>query len=127
MEYLEGETLGARLQKGAVPLLQALTIATQIADALDKAHRAGITHRDVKPGNIMLTKAGAKVLDFGLAKVSSKAGPFGPAGAPGPKDPAYVPTALPTMSAPLTAEGSILGTFQRPAWRSDRDADVRST
>ena len=60
MEYLEGETLAERLQKGALPLDQALRYAIEIADALDKAHRQGVTHRDLKPGNIMLTKAGAK-------------------------------------------------------------------
>src|SRR5436190_14168708 len=54
LEYLEGQTLAERLTKGALPLDQALTFAIQIADALDKAHRAGIVHRDLKPGNIML-------------------------------------------------------------------------
>ncbi len=60
MEYLEGETLAQRLEQGALPLDQALKVAIEIADALDKAHRQGIVHRDLKPGNIMLTKAGAK-------------------------------------------------------------------
>ncbi len=60
MEYLEGDTLAQRLEQGALPLDQALTVAIEIADALDKAHRQGITHRDLKPGNIMLTKAGAR-------------------------------------------------------------------
>ena len=69
MEYLEGETLADRLGKGALPLDQALKYAIEIADALDKAHRQGVTHRDLKPANIMLTKAGAKLLDFGLAKL----------------------------------------------------------
>ena len=69
MEYLEGETLAARLTKGPLPLDQVLRYATEIADALDKAHRKGITHRDLKPGNIMITKAGTKLLDFGLAKL----------------------------------------------------------
>src|ERR1700693_5058458 len=69
MEYLEGETLAARLGKGPLPLDQVLKYAIEIADALDKAHRKGITHRDLKPGNIMLTKAGTKLLDFGLAKL----------------------------------------------------------
>ena len=59
MEYLEGDTLAQRLTKGALPLDRALQVAIEIADALDKAHRQGITHRDLKPGNIMLTKAGA--------------------------------------------------------------------
>ena len=68
MEYLEGQTLAQRLQKGALPLEQVLQYAIEIADALDKAHRKGVTHRDLKPGNIMLTKTGTKLLDFGLAK-----------------------------------------------------------
>ena len=75
MEYMEGETLAARIEKGALPLDQALKLATQIADALDRAHRAGVTHRDVKPQNIMLTRDGVKVLDFGLAKSMTKPGP----------------------------------------------------
>src|SRR5439155_1461276 len=68
MEYLEGETIGQRLEKGPLPLDQALRVAIEIADALDNAHREGITHRDLKPGNVILTKGGAKLLDFGLAK-----------------------------------------------------------
>jgi len=75
MEMIEGETLAARIEKGALPLHQALKFATQIADALDRAHRAGISHRDIKPQNIMLTRDGVKVLDFGLAKSMSKPGP----------------------------------------------------
>src|SRR5215468_4527214 len=68
MECVEGETLAKRLEKGPLPLEQVLKYGAQIADALDKAHRAGIVHRDLKPGNIMLTAGGAKLLDFGLAK-----------------------------------------------------------
>jgi eukaryotic-like serine/threonine-protein kinase len=68
MEYLEGETLDRRLHKGSLPLKQTLEFGVQIAEALEKAHRAGIVHRDLKPGNIMLTPSGAKLLDFGLAK-----------------------------------------------------------
>src|SRR5438876_413533 len=68
MQFLEGETLGDRLTRGALPVDQALNFAVQVASALDKAHRAGVVHRDLKPGNIMLTRTGAKLLDFGLAK-----------------------------------------------------------
>ena len=115
MEYLEGDTLAQRLQKGALPLDQALQVAVEIADALDKAHRQGITHRDLKPGNIMLTKAGAKLLDFGLAKLR-------------PADPAEGLTALPTQEAPLTEQGTILGTFQymAPEQLEGQEADART-
>jgi Tol biopolymer transport system component len=68
MEYLDGETLAERLVHGAMPLDDVVRHATEIADALDKAHRLGIIHRDLKPGNVVLTKSGAKLLDFGLAK-----------------------------------------------------------
>ena len=94
MEYLEGETLSQRLEKSALPLDQALRYAIEIADALDKAHRQGIVHRDLKPGNIMLTTAGAKLLDFGLAKLKPVGGDAGLTG-------------LPTQSAGLTGEGAI--------------------
>jgi len=70
MEYLEGETLAKLLEKGPLPLAQVLKYGVEIADALDKAHRQGIIHRDLKPGNIMQTKSGAKLLDFGLAKAA---------------------------------------------------------
>jgi serine/threonine protein kinase len=100
MELLDGETLAARLEKGALPLDQALTIAIQIASALDKAHRAGITHRDLKPGNIMLTRSGAKLLDFGLAKTN----------APTVADAGL--SMLATTPPNLTVQGAILGTLQ---------------
>ena len=117
MEYLEGETLAARLTKGPLPTAQVLTIAVEIADALDKAHRQGITHRDLKPGNIMLTKAGAKLLDFGLAKLR----PAGRVGADGF-------TAAVTQSEPLTGKGAILGTLQymAPEQLEGKDADHRT-
>ena len=74
MEHLEGETLAARLARGPLTAAQALLFAAQLASALDKAHRAGLVHRDLKPGNVMLTRSGAKLLDFGLATH----GPVGP-------------------------------------------------
>ena len=70
MECVEGETLAKRIEKGPLPLDQVLKVGAQIADALDKAHRSGVVHRDLKPGNIMLPPTGAKLLDFGLAKPS---------------------------------------------------------
>jgi eukaryotic-like serine/threonine-protein kinase len=70
MELLEGETLENRLRKGPLPLEQVCKYGAQIASGLDKAHRRGILHRDLKPGNVMLTKSGAKLLDFGLAKAT---------------------------------------------------------
>jgi serine/threonine-protein kinase len=101
MEYVEGETLATRLLKGPLPIEQVLRYAVEIADALDKAHRKGITHRDIKPGNIMLTKSGTKLLDFGLAKLKQEATP---AGTP--------MSQLPTLSHSPTVEGTILGTLQ---------------
>ena len=71
MEHLEGETLSVRLEKGALPLEQTLQYAIHIADALDKVHRQAVVHRDLKPGHIMLTKSGVKLLDFGLAKLQA--------------------------------------------------------
>src|SRR5579864_4519027 len=73
MEFLEGETLAKRLEKGPLPTAELLRIAIEIADALEKAHRQGVIHRDLKPGNIMLTKGSAKLLDFGLAKATGLA------------------------------------------------------
>src|SRR5215813_3790429 len=68
LEFLEGETLGSRVRRGPLPPDQVLKYGAQIGDALDKAHRRGVVHRDLKPDNIMLTKSGVKLLDFGLAK-----------------------------------------------------------
>ena len=118
MEYLEGETLAERIAKGALPLDQALRYAIQIADALDKAHRQGVTHRDLKPANIMLTKAGAKLLDFGLAKLKQ----------PDVKADLATLAATRTQEQPLTEKGTVLGTVQymAPEQLEGRDADHRS-
>src|SRR4030088_1648809 len=101
MEYLEGESLAQRLLKGSLPLEQVLQFAIEIADALDKAHRKGVTHRDLKPGNIMLTKTGTKLLDFGLAKLKEEVAPAN-----------VQLSELPTANDPLTAKGTIVGTLQ---------------
>jgi Tol biopolymer transport system component len=115
MQYLEGETLEARLKKGALPLNQAIQYAIHIADALATAHKAGIVHRDLKPGNVMLTKSGAKLLDFGLAKTGAPV--IGGAGL----------SMLPT-TPPITQQGSILGTFQymAPEQLEGQEADART-
>jgi serine/threonine protein kinase len=117
MEYLEGETLAQRLQRGALPLEQVLQYAMEISDALDKAHRKGVTHRDLKPGNIMLTKSGTKLLDFGLAKLKQEAAP------------ANVSLSdLPTENDPLTAQGTMLGTLQymAPEQVEGKEVDART-
>ena len=116
MEYLEGQTLADRLSRGAVPIPQALEYSVQIADALDKAHRHGVTHRDLKPGNIMLTKSGAKLLDFGLARLR-----------PGTSS-SFPTSEIPTDSDNLTGEGMILGTLQymSPEQLEGKEADSRS-
>ena len=72
MEYLEGETLADRLKKGPLTLEHFLKYSIELASALDKTHRHGVVHRDLKPGNVMLTKSGAKLLDFGLAKAGKQ-------------------------------------------------------
>jgi serine/threonine protein kinase len=116
MPQLEGQTLAARLAKGPLQFDEALQIATEIADALDRAHRHGIVHRDIKPANIMLTKAGSKLLDFGLAKLKPTTGPISMSGM----------TRMAT--APETAHGTILGTlhYMAPEQVEGREADGRS-
>jgi eukaryotic-like serine/threonine-protein kinase len=113
MEYLEGETLAQRLMKGPLPLEQALQYAIEIADALDKAHRKGVTHRDLKPGNIMLTKSGTKLLDFGLAKLKQETPPANISLSKLPTaDDALLAPFDAAQGRPLTGQGTILGTLQ---------------
>ena len=116
LEFLEGETLFQRLQRGPLAVGEALRIAFQIADALEAAHRQQIIHRDLKPGNVMLTRSGAKLLDFGLAKPLSLLTAAGGV--------SHVETAR----APITAQGTILGTLQymAPEQLEGGEGDVRS-
>lgn len=112
MELLEGETIADRLTRGALTVSEVFKYGVQIADALDKAHRAGIIHRDLKPSNIMLTKSGAKLLDFGLAKSAAPVVEIDGA----------------TQQKALTKEGTILGTFQymAPEQLEGQEADART-
>jgi serine/threonine protein kinase len=112
LEYLEGETLAARIARGPLPLDQVLKYAIQIADALDRAHRSGVSHRDIKPANIMITRDGCKVLDFGLAKTA----------------PRMIAPTDPTLTAALTSEGTVLGTpqYMAPEQYEGKEADARS-
>jgi eukaryotic-like serine/threonine-protein kinase len=116
MELLEGETLADRLAKGPLPTELVLKYSIEICEGLERAHKSGVVHRDLKPGNVMLTKTGAKLMDFGLAKAT-------PAGA--------APASSLTMTIadqPLTARGTIVGTFQymSPEQTEGREADARS-
>jgi eukaryotic-like serine/threonine-protein kinase len=119
MEYLEGETLAQRLERGALPLEQTLRIAIEVTDALDRAHRQKIVHRDLKPGNIMLTKSVAKLLDFGLVRLCAE---------PAPMTTVLTEMAGETRDAKLTNEGVIVGTFQymAPEQLEGREADSRT-
>ena len=126
MEYLEGETLAQRLRKGALPLKETLRIGIEICDALDKAHRAGIIHRDLKPANIMLTRNGAKLMDFGLAKAAAAGTGSTPSNMP-------LLSAAQTLSeasplSPLTTAGAVIGTIQymAPEQIEGKEADARS-
>lgn len=114
MEYLEGDTLSERLSRGPIPYEEMLHISIQIASGLEAAHDRGLIHRDLKPGNIMLTGEGAKLLDFGLAKLQVGQG--------NPNNPAI------TQTTPLTGANTILGTMQymAPEQLEGEDADVRS-
>jgi Tol biopolymer transport system component/tRNA A-37 threonylcarbamoyl transferase component Bud32 len=116
MEHIEGESLEARLRKGPLPIDEALRIAIQIAAGLEAAHRKGITHRDLKPGNVMLTRGGAKLLDFGLAKITE------------PVEISGTETTRLANDAPLTEKGTILGTFyyMPPEQLEGKETDARS-
>jgi hypothetical protein len=113
MEYVDGATLARRLEDGPLPLALALRTAIQIADALDHAHRHGVVHRDLKPGNVMLTRDRVKLLDFGLAKLNERD--------------EHLPTEA-TATAPLTDAGSIVGTvpYMAPEQIEGRDVDART-
>src|SRR5271165_5444867 len=129
MEYLEGETLADRLRKGALPLKQSLEFAIHITEALATAHHGGILHRDLKPGNVMLTSVGAKLLDFGLAKVAPALGTSaGVAGGMTPSTPTVTIADLSSPSNGLTQRGTLVGTFQymAPEVLQGAEADARS-
>ena len=118
MEFLEGETLADRLAKGPLTAEQVLKYGAEICEGLEKAHRCGVTHRDLKPGNVMLTKTGAKLMDFGLAKSSSLSD------APS----SGLTLTSPAAGRPLTQQGMIVGTFQymAPEQIEGKEADARS-
>jgi serine/threonine protein kinase len=128
MEYLEGETLADRLQRGGLRLEEALKIAREIAEALDKAHGRGIVHRDLKPANIMLTKNGPKLMDFGLAKPSPGVSSGSGANPLTPSTPTMSVAALTASASPLTQKGTVVGTFQymAPEVLQGAEADARS-
>jgi Tol biopolymer transport system component/predicted Ser/Thr protein kinase len=117
LEFVEGDTLSHAIKQGPMPLERVLLYSTQIADALSAAHAKGIVHRDLKPANIILTTAGVKVLDFGLAKLSSTV-KFGTSGS----------SEVETRTEPLTSAGQIMGTlhYMAPEQAEGKDTDERS-
>jgi pimeloyl-ACP methyl ester carboxylesterase len=122
MELVEGESLAERIARGPLPTSDVLRLGAEIADALDRAHRAGVVHRDLKPGNVMLSKSGAKLMDFGLAREGRLGGVLSATGSgPGPM------SQSPTIASPLTAEGAFVGTshYMAPEQLEGREADAR--
>ena len=117
MEYVEGITLASRLEKGPLPTAELLEYGIQLASALDKAHRNGVTHRDLKPGNIMLTKSGTKLLDFGLAKATAP-----------PLAAGVTQTNAGAEAHPMTKEGAVIGTvpYMSPEQVEGKEVDGRS-
>jgi eukaryotic-like serine/threonine-protein kinase len=128
MEFLEGETLAERLRKGALTMNEILRIGIAVAEALAIAHRQGIVHRDLKPGNIMLTQAGAKLMDFGLAKPLGLANTNATSGSAPPSFTAAPTLSGPSPLTPLTTAGTVIGTIQymSPEQIEGKEADVRS-
>ena len=120
MEFLEGETLADRLQKGPLATELVLKYAIDICEGLERAHKSGVVHRDLKPGNVMLTKTGAKLMDFGLAKATTASA--------APASSLTQTLANTSADQPLTAQGTIVGTFQymSPEQTEGKDADARS-
>jgi len=116
MEYIEGETLSKLIERGPLTLDKALSYAVQIVDALAAAHSKGVIHRDLKPGNIIITRNGVKVLDFGLAKVGTE------------KPSAESAANIQTVTEPITRAGAMLGTlyYMSPEQVEGKDADERS-
>ncbi len=119
MEFLEGETLADRLRKGPLPTELVLKYGIEICEGLERAHKSGVVHRDLKPGNVMLTKTGAKLMDFGLAKAAPGASPASSL---------TMTISHPSAEQPLTAHGTIVGTFQymSPEQTEGKEADARS-
>jgi eukaryotic-like serine/threonine-protein kinase len=120
MEFLEGETLADRLSKGPLPTESVLKYGIEICEGLERAHKSGVVHRDLKPGNVMLTKTGAKLMDFGLAKAITSG--------PAPASSLTMTISHPSADQPLTARGMMVGTFQymSPEQTEGKEADVRS-
>jgi eukaryotic-like serine/threonine-protein kinase len=131
MEYLEGETLYDRLSRKPLTPEEILKIATEVADALVKAHRSGIVHRDLKPGNVMLTKSGAKLMDFGLAKpLGLVTGPHSESKSESANvsSMATMAATMADLASPVTVAGTLIGTVQymSPEQIQGKEADARS-